>query len=194
MPATPRAPEIKKVPELESLANANETIHVRNTTDGIAVFTLRVNGNDEISEFAAKGDPEGNDVMALPSSYLKNGQFQKQLKKEIFEIIDADNADVVIAFQAQKDAWKAQQATKAESDRLVEQNAPKAFAGRQCLANDNGRQCSEYAVFAANNYRERPPLCSKHSHLSAQFIAEETGQFKDNKPIIDWVRVSQVRT
>jgi len=187
--AAPRKPEIQVVPQLDSLATQHEAIHVRNTLSNIAVLTLRVNGNDEISEFAAKNDPEGGDVMELPASYLRVAQFRNQLKKGIFEIIDGDNPEVVAAFQAQKNAWDAQQAMKDESDRVLDTQQPKSFSGVQCLAQEGRNQCSEFAVYATN-YRERPPLCSKHAYLASQFVAEENGKFINGKPEIEWVRVS----
>jgi hypothetical protein len=187
--AAPRKPEVQAVPQLDALANQNEAIHVRNTLSNIVSLTLRIRGNDEISEFAAKDDPKGGDVMELPSSYLKIAQFRNQLKKGIFEIIDGDNPAVVSAFQAQRDAWHAQQAVKDESDRFVDAQQPKSFSGVQCLGQEGRNQCTEFAVYATN-YRDRPPLCSKHSYLSPQFVAEENGKFTNGKPDISWARVS----
>lgn len=187
--AAPRKPIVQPI---EQLANNDEAIHVRNTLSNIAVLTLNIAGNQEISEFAAKGDAQGQDVMELPSTYLKNAQFRNQLQKGIFEIIDADNPAVLSAFQAQRDSWKAQQAAKEESDRFIEMQQPRAFSGHQCLAQEGKSQCTEFAI-SANNNRERPPLCSKHAHLASQYVAEENGQFQDNKPVIDWVRVQTTR-
>ena len=185
--AAPRKPS--RVNDLSRFANENGSIYVCNNLPIIAVFVIKVDGAEEESNFAAKGDPAGGDVMDLPYSYLKNAQFRRQLQLEIFEIIEADDPDVVEAAKAQKLAWASAQQAKSESDRFIDAQQPKAFSGHQCLAQEGRSQCSEYAIFSTNT-RERPPLCSKHAHLASQFTPEETGQFTDGKADVRWNRVS----
>lgn len=188
---TIRTPEVKLIPResLTELASQAEYIHVRNTLPNIAVFTRVNQGNLEISEFGPKGDPEGNDVMQLSASYLRDASFSKQLQKGIFEIIDADNPAVVAAFEAQRAAWATQQAQKEQTDAISAAHRPKNVSGTDCIAVDGSAPCSEKAVYATN-YRERPPLCQRHQFLQPQYVGEETGRFVNGRPEMQWSRVS----
>ncbi len=194
MPTTnaPRKPTVSTIPktsDLTAFARDNEAIHVRNTMDMIAVFTMKVDGADEVSEFGPANDPKGDDIMELPSSYLKNAQFRKQLQRGVFEIIDGDDPAVVEAFSSQKRVWEASQAAKSEADHLVDRNQVRAFSGLNCIAQEGRGTCPEFAISASKNNREKPPLCSKHAHLSSQYTPEETGKFVEGKPEIQWNRV-----
>lgn len=172
---------------LDRLAADGETITVRNNLDTITVFVSKVDGEDTPLEFAAHGDSGGEDYQELPSSYLRNAKFRKALQREILEIVEADNEAVLEAWGAQKSAWRAQRAAKEEADRLVAIQQPRAYSGAQCLAQEGRTQCVEFAI--SSKASERPPLCSKHAHLSGQFAPEETGKFIDGKPEVSWVRV-----
>jgi hypothetical protein len=186
-----RKPRVQKTVDLTKLAREDESIVVRNTLSTISVLVIRVNGNEEISEFGPKGDPKGEDVMELPSLYLKNAQFRKQLQKKIYEIIDADDPQVLDAMEAQQSAWEASQSAKTENDALIERQAVKAFSGIQCIAQEGRGTCAEFAI--SSNINERPPLCSKHSYLAGQYVAEETGTFSNNKAEVRWNRISLTR-
>lgn len=188
---SPRKPRVQKAVDLTKLAREDESIVVRNTLSTISVLVLRVGGNEEISEFGPKDDPKGEDVMELPSVYLKNAQFRKQLQRGIYEIIDADDPEVLDAIEAQKSAWAAQQSAKTENDALISRQEVKAFSGVQCIAQEGRGTCSEFAI--SSNPNERPPLCSKHSYLAGQYVSEETGQFKDHKAEVRWNRINLVR-
>lgn len=187
----PRRPEVRKSPDLTRLAREDEAIHVRNTLSTISVLVVRVGGNEEISEFGPFGDREGNDVMELPSLYLKNAQFKRQLQKGIYEIIDADDPEVLEAIKAQKAAWAAQQSAKTENDALIARQETKAFSGKQCIAQEGRGTCAEFAI--SSNTTERPPLCSKHAYLAGQYTPEETGKFTDGKPEVQWNRLQLTR-
>lgn len=195
---TTKAPEEKPAPrrpvrqaDLTQFARENESIHVQNTASTITVFTARVEGADEVSEFAASGDPSGNDVMELPSTYLKLARFREALRKGILKIVDGDDPAVVDAYENQQNAYEAQQQTKAESERLIAAQPIRAFSGVQCLAQDGRNQCAEFAVYAQNT-RERPPLCQKHAHLASQFTPEETGTFTDGQADVRWNQVALI--
>jgi hypothetical protein len=174
---------------LTKLARENEAIHVRNTLSTISIFVAKIDGEEQISEFGPLGDPEGNDVMELPSLYLKNAQFRKQLQRGIYEIIDADDPDVLEAVAAQKASWDASQAAKETNDALIDRQQPRAFTGVPCIAQEGRQSCSEFALSAKANNSERPPLCSKHTFLAPQYTPEETGKFIDNKPEVHWNRI-----
>jgi hypothetical protein len=186
---TPRKPMVQKAFDLTKLAREDESIHVKNTLSTITVLVVRIGGNEEISEFGPAGDREGNDVMELPSLYLKNAQFRKQLQRGIYEIIDADDPAVLEAMAAQKAAWDAQQSAKSENDALIDRQQVKAFSGVQCIAQDGRLQCAEFAISAKANNTEKPALCSRHVHLSSQYTPEETGRFVDSKPEVRWNRI-----
>lgn len=189
--AAPRKPAPRKpvrTVELAKLANENESIIVQNTLRTISVLVIKVDGAEEESNFAASGDPNGGDVMELPSLYLRNAQFRKQLQLGIFKIVEADNPEVLGAFDNQQKAWEAAQIAAQESDRFIEAQAVRAFSGIQCLAQEGRKQCTEFAIYA-QNHRERPPLCQKHMHLAGQFTPEETGTFTGGKPDIAWSRI-----
>lgn len=189
IPLAERTRKPVRTEDLTKYAVEGSAIYVQNTLPTISMLVIRVDGAEEESEFGPAGSPNGSDVMELPSVYLKNAQFRKQLKLGIFKIVDADDPNVVSAFENQQKAWEAQQQAKAESDKYIDAQQPRAFSGVQCLAQEGRNQCSEFAIYAQNT-RERPPLCQKHSHLSGQFTPEETGTFTDGKPDIRWNRVS----
>lgn len=183
----PRKPVIQKAPDLTRLAREGETITVRNLLNTITVLVIKVAGNEEISEFAAHGDPNGGDFMELPSTYLKNPQFRKSMQQEIYDIVDADDPEVIGAVVAQRASWKAAQSMRDEAERMVQSQAPRAFSGTQCLAQDGRSQCAEFAISSKTS--ERAPLCTRHSHLAHQYAPEETGKFIDGKPEVAWHRV-----
>jgi hypothetical protein len=185
--AAPRRPRTQV--NLTDFAREGEALYVQNQLSTIAVLVIRANGQDDISEFGPKDTADGTDVMELPATYLKNAQFRRQLQLGIFKIIEADDPQVLDAFDNQQKSWEAQQVAKNESDRFLEAQQPRSFSGEQCLGQDGPHQCAEYAIYSTNT-RERPPLCQKHSHLASQFTPEETGQFKDGKPVIRWNRVT----
>jgi hypothetical protein len=187
----PRKPRQQKIVDLTKLAREDESIVVRNKMNTISVLVLRIGGNEEISEFGPLNDPKGEDVMELPSLYLKNAQFRKQLQKGIYEIIEADDPEVLEAMQAQLSAWEASQSAKHENDALIERQAVKAFSGVQCIAQEGRGTCAEFAI--SSNINEKPPLCSKHSYLGGQYISEETGKFNNGKPEVQWSRISLSR-
>lgn len=181
-----RRPE-KRV-DLKQIVNENSSIQVSNQLNSIVIFTLKVDGGVEESEFKAQGDPNGEDIMELPSTYLLNARFKDALNKGILKIEEADDEAVLEAYQAQKRAWDAQQQIKQENDRLIDTQQPRAFSGHQCLAQEGRGQCPDFAVYANNN--ERPPLCQKHAYLATQFVPEETGTFTGGKADIEWRRVT----
>lgn len=174
--------------KLDSFAREGETITVHNKLDTITVFTHKVDGEDEPIEWQANGSPTGEDYQELDSKLLKNAKFRKALQRGVFEIVEADDPEVLDAWDAQKRAWDAQRQAKEEADRLVAMQQPRAYSGNQCLAQEGRLQCPEFAI-SSKNTNEKPPLCSKHAHLAHQFAPEETGKFVDGKPEVNWVRV-----
>jgi hypothetical protein len=186
LPSAPRKPVVSK--DLAHYAKDGESIHVKNTLKTITVFQKRVDGAEEISEFQASGSPTGEDVMELPSSYLKDAKFREALRKGIFKIVGADSQEVLDAYEAQTNSYEAARQGESESDKLMNAQPIRAFSGTQCLAPDGRSQCAEFAVYATNT-RERPPLCQKHAHLSSQYISQETGKFTDGKADVQWTRV-----
>lgn len=172
---------------LDRYARDGETITVRNNENTITVFVAKLDGQEEPIEWEAHGSPVGGDVQEVSAVLLKNAKFRKALQRGIFDIVEADDEEVLDAFAAQKAAWESQRQAKDEADRLVSMQQPRAYSGHQCLAQEGRAQCAEFAISSKTN--ERPPLCSKHSHLSHQFAPEETGKFVDGKPEVNWVRV-----
>jgi hypothetical protein len=177
---------------LDRFAREGETITVRNTLDTITVFSRKVNGEDDPLEWQAHGSPTGEDYQEIDAALLRDAKFRKALQRGIFEIVDADDPEVLDAWQAQKSAWDAQRQAKEEADRLVAMQQPRAYSGIQCLAQEGRVQCPEFAI-SSKNLNEKPPLCSKHAHLAHQFAPEETGKFTDGKPEVNWVRVQMGR-
>lgn len=177
--------------KLDSFAREGETITVRNLQSNITVFVRKINGQDDPIEWDAKGSPSGEDYQEVDSLLLKDAKFRTALKREILEIVDAEDDQVLDAWAAQKSAWDSQNQAKAEADRMVSLQQPRAYSGNQCLAQEGRSQCAEFAITSKTS--ERPPLCSKHSHLSHQFTPEETGKFVDGKPEMNWVRVQMGR-
>lgn len=172
---------------LDRYAREGETITVRNNESTITVFVAKIDGDEEPIEWGAHGSPIGDDVQEVSAVLLKNAKFRKALQRGIFDIVEADDEEVLDAFAAQKSAWKAQRAAKEEADRLVAMQQPRAYSGSQCLAQEGRLQCPEFAI--SSKASEKPPLCSKHAHLSHQFTPEETGKFVDGKPEVNWVHV-----
>ena len=185
--AAPRRPVRKQ--DLKSLVSESTSITVSNQLTNIVCFNYRVDGGTDECEFQAKGDSNGDDTMELPSTILLNAKFRDAVSKGILKIVEADDPDVIEAFEAKNKAWAAQQEAKKQSDMFIESQQPKAFSGRQCLAQEGRGQCVEYAIYSTNS-NERPPLCQKHAHLASQFVPEETGTFTNNKPDVEWRRVT----
>lgn len=190
------APEVKKTPrrpartkDLSKVVDPNKAIIVKNQLNNIVVFNLKIDGAVEESEWKPSGDRDGEDVMELPSTYLLNARFRETLNKGILKIIDADDPEVVEAFDAQVQAYKEAQERKNHSDYLIEGTLPRAFSGTPCIAKEGGRPCPEYAL-SSNNTNERPPLCQHHQYLAGTFVPEVRERLDDNgKPVTNWVPV-----
>lgn len=178
---------ISRPSDLTKLAKEGDGLQVQNTLGSIAVFRLN---DQEDTEWAAKGDLEGNDIKEVPSTYLKNSNFRQAVLRGIFTIIDADNPEVLEAVEAQRNAWEAKQAQRADAEATIVKTQGRSFTGTQCISMEQGRQCSEYSVISGKNMNEKPALCQKHAHLANQYVPIETGKIVDEKPEVIWSRAS----
>jgi hypothetical protein len=172
--------------DLTKLAEAGGFITVQNNQASITLFVLETDHTNSV-EWAPKGDRTGNDILELPTEYLKSQKFIQALKRGIFSIIDADDPTVLTALDAQQASWEARKNQDLTDQAIIHNQNVRAFSGIQCIAPDGRQPCSEFAIQSSN--KEKPPLCSKHAHLASTYIPEETGDFKDGDPVIRWNRI-----
>jgi hypothetical protein len=179
--------------ELARLANETDMIVLRNTRPGYTVFQ---DDNTKVTlVFAGAGDPAGEDVQQCSAALLKNSRLVRAVSIGILQIEEAPEA-LQAALDAQRNEYESREAKMAEAADLAQRAADRTVArGIACIApkGSRGELCGSYTL-AAQNPRERPPLCAEHQHLASQYAIMETDNIDDNgKAEVVWRRASLSR-
>jgi hypothetical protein len=153
--------------ELTRLAQEGDTIAVRNTLPGIAVFqddNLNVSTTWEGSE-----DPNGGHIREISATALRNPDFRSSVLRGIFEIEDAPDA-LAAAVAASKAEWESRQQARADSVAAIDRVSKRTIArGKVCIAPKGRDVCGTIAMDIEN----RPPLCAEHAAMASQYIQVE---------------------
>jgi len=165
-------------------------IMIRNTLPGPTVFTSKMLGQHV--EWAGNGDPNGGDVQPCPPEFLNDVQFRSSVVRGIFEVEEAgDGVEEILA--KHRNEWDSRQTRQREmSEASIDQVADNDVLMLDCIGPNghSGSLCGEPVPVKSTQVSEKPPLCGKHKSLVKQFISEETGEVKNGKPVIRWMRTT----
>lgn len=162
---------------------------VRNTEGGPTVLSdLQTK---EFVEWAGANDPMGNDVQAVPESFLSNVNFLRCVQRGIFVIEnEEDNPEVVEAIQRQNAAWKARREAAAEkASAAIDHQANNDLVTVTCVGpGERGGQCANVVAVKEKVKADKPPLCSTHEGLAPQYVRNDN--VEGDSTIHEWKRVT----
>lgn len=167
------------------------TIVARNRMDSITVLASDIKGTHSV-EWAAAGDPSGDDIQYIPEPVMESVAFKKALARGVVELIeDASDPEVVEALDKQVAAFKRRQAGAQEDvQATIERPTSRDHVSTWCVGPDNRGTgtCGEAVAISEKLLKDVPPLCPKHKGLANQYVPEvdTTGDQAQTK----WVRVT----
>lgn len=160
---------------------------VRNTAAGPTVFSDR----GEAVEWAGANDPMGGDLQPVPDSFLDSVQFHRMTARGILVVEQAEEA-VAAALAAHRQDWEQRLANQRNASAAAIDEAPRNDSVVKTCIGPSGRGpdqlCGVDVPIKAAKLAEQPPLCSAHSGMAAQFIAQESDRFVDGKPEVVWLK------
>lgn len=163
---------------------------VKNNVAGPTVFS------DPVShvqiEWAASGDPEGNDFQYVPDDLVNNVNFMKAVTRGIYAIEDAPEG-VHEAILRQGEAYRhRQEAAKAAAAAVIDQRADDDLISMPCMGPGArpGSDCGDLVPVRAKHRDRKPPLCDRHAGMLNLFALVETDKFDETSGKYDkkWVR------
>lgn len=167
------------------------SIVARNLMDSVTVLASDVKGTHSV-EWAALGDPKGDDIQYIPEAVLESVAFKRALARGVVELMpDESDPEVVEALSRQVDAFKRRQAGAQEDVKAtIERPTSRDHVSTWCVGPDNRGTgtCGEAVAISEKLLKDTPPLCPKHKTLEHQYVPEvdTTGEQAKTK----WVRVS----
>lgn len=154
------------------------SVMVRNMMHGPTVIAADAKRSYEII-FAAKDDPNGDDVQEIPEELLRAKAFRDGIRKGIFEVVEGDDHPVVVAAMAR------------QTGRFRERMAAEELAAREVLDavadNDlvvvncigpgprDGAVCGDMVPVRDKEQASSPPLCDRHRHLADKCLKRGNG-------------------
>lgn len=168
-------------------------VAVRNSEGGPTVFSIPET-NLQI-EWQGKGDPNGGDVQYVPDDLLKNVQFDRMVRRGLFTVLAADEAES--SMDAQADAYRARtEAATAAAISSIDHQVNNDLVQAPCIgpANRGTGECGEPVPVRDKDIRlnEKPVLCSRHVGLAPQYARVETSEMVEVGdtlvPVTKWVR------
>lgn len=167
------------------------SVVARNLMDGVTVLASDVKGSHSV-EWAAKGDPNGDDIQFIPNEVLESVAFRRAVSREIVEIIeDESDPDVVDALHRQVAAFKRrQEGAKEDVELTIDKPTDRDSVSAFCVGpNTRGTgDCGVAVAMPEKKLKDEPPLCAQHRHLATQFVPEVKTTGDETKTV--WVRVS----
>lgn len=158
---------------------AEESYLVRNEHKAPTCYTHGSPVNGELYRWAGKGDPEANDVLAIPGYVVRSPQFQRALMKHLFTLVmEGEENPLALAGQIWEDQQTDQQAevmAQLEREQDLELHDVKCQGPGPKGA---GRQCGEQLFIRGVDMENRPPLCDRHLEKYAKFFIREDGEWK----------------
>lgn len=165
-------------------------IVARNRMDGVTVLASDVKGSHSV-EWAALGDPNGDDIQFIPSEVLDSVAFRRALSRGIVEIMESESdPDVVNALSRQVAAFKRRQdGAKEDVAVTIEKPTNRDSVSAFCVGPDSRGtgKCGQAVAIPEKKLKDEPPLCTQHKHLTAQFVPEVVAGAEDE---VKWVHVT----
>lgn len=167
------------------------SIVARNLMDTLTVLASDVKGTHSV-EWAANGDPSGDDIQYIPEPVLESVAFKRALARGVVELMpDESDPEVVEALGRQVDAFRRRQAgaredVQATIDRPTSRDSVSAF----CVGPDTRGigTCEEPVAIFEKLLKDTPPLCPRHKGLAHQYVPEVDTTGGNAKTV--WVRVT----
>lgn len=178
---------------MTNIANTiSKPIFLQNEQAGPLVFRDD-SANVEIV-WQGKGDTSGNDMQAVPVSFLNNINFLRILNRGSITLIDADD-DVRAAVEAQLASPILQRQAAASAEikaqaQVTPLDRPEKndYITIGCIGPSSRGQgiCGLEVPVREATKGETAPLCATHVHLAAMAIQYETEEIVDGKPVMAW--------
>ncbi len=166
------------------------TIVARNLMDGVTVLASDVKGSHSV-EWAALGDPSGDDIQFIPNEVLESVAFRRAVSRGIVEVMeDESDPDVVSALTRQVAAFKRrQEGAKEDVAVTIEKPTNRDSVSVFCVGPDSRGigKCGQAVAVPEKQLKDVPPLCTQHKHLAAQFVPEVVNGAEDK---VEWVHVT----
>lgn len=160
---------------------------VRNTAAGPTVFA----DAQQHVEWQGSGDPMGGDLQPVPPSFLDNVQFHRMTARGILVVETADEA-IAAALASHKQDWETRlERQRTASIDAIDQAPQNDSVVKGCIG-PSGKSpemlCGVEVPIKAAKLADTPPLCSMHTGLAGQFIAQEGEKIVEGKPEVVWVK------
>lgn len=169
----------------------NETVVARNMLDNITVIGSETNARQFV-QWAAKGDPSGDDVQFVPAELANTAGFRKALARKIL-VLDEDETDATVkeALDKQLAAFEKRQAgINKAAEEAIERTDSRDTVTKFCVgpnSRDNG-VCEQPVAVLEKTQNASAPLCAQHEHLRADYVPQEL--VDNGSSSVQWVRVS----
>lgn len=165
---------------------------VRNLMGGPTVLTPDPS-SQEFIRWEGAGDPEGGDVQLVSETAAASVPFARAVARQILSVESeaSSTPEAVAAHLAhQHNAAQAARATaEAAVAEVVVREADKDLLGVPCVGPDTRGTgaCGELVSVPHTDRNIRPPLCTRHKPLAAQFVPEDA--VEGEKTTTRWTRV-----
>jgi len=167
------------------------SIVARNKMDSITVLASDIKGTHSV-EWAASGDPSGEDIQYIPEPVMESVAFKRALARGVVELLeDESDPDVVDALAKQVEAFKRRQAGAQEDvQATIERPTSRDHVSTWCVGPDNRGTgtCGEAVAISEKLLKDVPPLCPRHKGLANQYVPEV--DTKGGEAQTKWIRVS----
>lgn len=145
------------------------TVMCRNMMGGPTVIAANSKQEHEVI-FGGRDHPDGDDIQPIPAELLRSPAFAKAIRQGILRVeAGADNPIIQAAMARQTDAFaKRMSADELKAREVLDSPAQNDMLVVVCIGpgTREGSACDEQVPVRASEQGSRPPLCSRHQHLS----------------------------
>lgn len=161
---------------------------VRNMAEGPTVFS---DPSKNVSiEWERAGHPDGEDLQQVPDSLIDDVNFMKVISRGILKVEEAPEA-LREAIEKQTAAFQRRSAASSQAATdVIDQAAHNDLVSVPCVGpNERGTgECGAGVPVRERTKNERPPLCDRHSHLTSEYVPQETDKMVGGKAEVRWLR------
>ena len=167
-------------------------IMVRNNQAGPTVLSSDPKGTHYV-EWQGVGDPAGGDIQPVPEEIQNIVAFQRCVRRGIFTLLsDEDQGTVDEAMVKQQSAWDKRQSHSQETaTEVIDQQANNDIVILPCVGPSTratGGRCAADVTVKDVHKNEKPPLCSQHESLVAEYMPSE--EAVNGKSVTVWTRLT----
>ena len=138
--------------------------------------------------------PDQTDVQEVPEFVLKDVNFRRCVQRGVYEIVASDFETSQQVSRA-GEIWRTnKEEARQASVASIDFEANNDIIVTSCIGPGlRGGNCEEKVMVRELQKGDKPPLCSKHTRLAAEFIPEEVdsriGDGTGGKPVVNWIRM-----